>query len=108
MTQKSRGDERKQASCLRLAQLAHGGRLLRGNVVVMKRRCGKKGCRCQRGDLHVSLYLAQSQEGRKRMVYVAKRFEESVKEWVRRYQEAKQLLEEISISHWDQLRRRAK
>ena len=108
MTRKSREYARREECCSRLAQLVHGGGLLRGNLVVMKRTCGKAGCRCQEGKLHVSLYLAQSREGRKRMAYVPKRFEGPVKEWVSRYQEAKELLEEISESHLDQLRRRVK
>jgi hypothetical protein len=31
--------------------------LLRGSLVVMRRQCGKPGCRCLQGEMHASLYF---------------------------------------------------
>lgn len=38
--------------------------LLKGSVYVRKRRCGREGCRCSRGNLHVSEAFSYSQGGR--------------------------------------------
>ena len=54
----------------RLAQLAHAGEFLRGSLTLMRHTCGKAGCRCARGEKHGSWYLAYSEGGRKRMVFI--------------------------------------
>jgi len=89
----------------RLCQLAQGGGLIHGSLVKMARTCGNPGCRCTRqGRRHVSWYLAVSINGRKRMLYLASTREEAVKAWVKRYQEIRQLLEDLSELHWRKLR----
>lgn len=90
----------------RLAQLVHEKGLLRANLVQMTRQCGKAGCRCQRGEGHTSLYVAQSCEGKKRMSYVPKTWETEVSQWTKNYQEVRALLEELSERSWEKLRRR--
>ena len=41
--------------------------LLRGSVYILRRKCGKTGCRCQEGHLHESWVLSVPEKGRKRM-----------------------------------------
>ena len=48
----------------RIAQLATGQWFLRGTLSERAGKCGKPNCRCARGQLHKSLYLVQSQEGK--------------------------------------------
>ena len=44
-------------------------RMIRGSVVVQRRRCGKANCRCADGEhLHESTVLSYSQGGRSRTV----------------------------------------
>lgn len=96
--------ERHQLSKLR--QLLSRPGLLRGNLVRMARTCGKPGCCCTRGQLHVSWYLAQSHGGKRRMLYVPESWLHPVREWTRRYAEIRQLLYELSDLYWDRLKRR--
>ena len=45
------------------------GRLVRGTVVVHRRRCGKANCRCAGGELlHESTVLSYSERGRTRFL----------------------------------------
>jgi len=45
------------------------GRLVRGTVVVHRRRCGKANCRCAGGEaLHESTVLSYSEQGRTRFL----------------------------------------
>jgi len=90
----------------RLAQLAHGGELVRGCLTRMVRVCGKPGCRCARGEKHESWYLAYSEGGRKRMVSVPWAWLDRVREWVARHQEAKGCLEALSQACLRRLRER--
>ena len=53
--------------------------LLRGSLVRMRRTCGKKGCPCQQGEKHASLYLAVRSGGRRAMIYVPPALEETAR-----------------------------
>jgi len=46
--------------------------LIRGNAYILRRKCGKHGCRCQDGHLHESWVLSVPEEGRKRMRAIPK------------------------------------
>jgi len=70
--------------------------LLRGSLVSMARTCGKAGCHCQRGEKHVSLYLAVRRDNRRVMIYVPATMENTVRDWVGNAQEVDGLLELIS------------
>ncbi len=92
----------------RLRRLLKEPGLIRGNLVEMRRGCGKKSCRCQ-NDLearHRSLYLGLSLNGKHRMVYIPGEWEARVREWVARYSEVRQLLEQISLGFLARLEKR--
>src|SRR3954462_13068960 len=42
--------------------------MIRGSVVVHRRRCGKRNCRCAEGDLHEATVMSYSERGRTRFV----------------------------------------
>jgi len=45
--------------------------MLQGSLVVLYRKCGKKGCRCERREKHgPAYYLSYKEEGVTQMVYV--------------------------------------
>jgi len=88
----------------RLAQLAHDHWVLRGTLSVRTRRCGKPNCHCSQGELHASLYLVQSHDGKLRQVCIPKRWEDRVRQAVNDYQELQRLLEEVSELEWQRLR----
>jgi len=90
----------------RLAQLAHESGLLRGTLAIRERACGKSNCRCAKGEKHVSLYLVASYEGRVRQLFIPKDWEPQVRRWVQQYQEARKLLEEVSLVYWDKVQKR--
>lgn len=89
-----------------LMQLVHAGGLLRANWIRMARRCGNSGCRCTRGKLHVSWYVAQMVKGRRRMLYVASPLEADAREWIARHQKVRRLLEQVSQRYWQRLKER--
>jgi len=41
--------------------------MIRGSVVVHRRRCGKPNCRCAAGDLYEATVLSYSERGRTRL-----------------------------------------
>ncbi|MHB1447415.1 MAG: DUF6788 family protein [Acidimicrobiales bacterium] len=69
-------------------------RVIRGSVVVHRRRCGKANCRCAGGiDLHESTVLSYSEAGRTRFVMLRADQVEPVRAATARYQAAKAALE---------------
>jgi hypothetical protein len=88
----------------RLTQLVHDHWLLRGTLSVRPRKCGKPNCRCAHGELHSSLYLVQSHDGKLRQVCIPDAWEDRVRQAVNDYQEMRRLIEEISELEWKRLR----
>lgn len=72
----------------------HMPRMIRGSVVVQRRRCGKPSCRCADGEqLHESTVLSYSVNGRNRTVMLAPDEVAAVTAAVERYRAAKAQLE---------------
>jgi len=61
--------EQEKAKLLREIQGCSG--MLQGSLVALYRRCGKKGCRCERGEKHGPAYcLSYKEGGVTQMVYI--------------------------------------
>ena len=68
--------------------------MIRGSVVVERRRCGTKTCRCADGkQLHESTVLSYSESGRNRTVMLAPDEIDGVRAAVQRYRDAQGKLE---------------
>jgi hypothetical protein len=70
--------------------------LLRGSLVRMERTCGKKNCRCQQGQKHPALCLAIRFGNRRKMIYIPRALEDTVRLWVETGHEVDGLLDAIS------------
>jgi len=70
-------------------------RMVRGSVVVHRRRCGKPNCRCADGTaLHEATVLSYSQAGKTRFVMLPADQVGAVRAATARYQAAKARLED--------------
>lgn len=96
--------ERKLRSALNQLLGQHG--LVHGTLVVRRRSCGKPNCRCAKGQLHEGLYLVVTEAGKPRQMYVPRRLEAEVRQWIDNYGKARGLLDELSRLHWDKVRQR--
>lgn len=61
--------------------------VVKGTVYELKRKCGKPGCKCARGELHARMVLSASDRGRTRLRAVPRGFLVDTQQRVRRYQE---------------------
>jgi hypothetical protein len=96
--------ERQVRSALNQLLSQHG--LAHGTLVVRRRVCGKPNCRCADGQLHEGLYLVVTEGGRPRQMYVPRRLEAEVRQWIDNYSKARGLLDDLSRLHWDKVRQR--
>ena len=61
--------------------------LVKGTVYPLRRRCGKPTCRCAEGELHESLVLTASVEGRTQLQSLPEEKIERARELTQRYQQ---------------------
>ena len=80
--------------------------VIAGSLQNQRRRCGKEGCRCARGELHGPyLYLSLRVGRRTQMVYVPAELADEVGQAVTANAEAQAALAEISAINLEFLRR---
>jgi len=65
--------------------------VIKGTVYELKRRCGKPGCKCARGELHTRMVVSASEGGKTRLQVIPKGFLVEVEVKVRRYQELRRV-----------------
>lgn len=68
---------------------------------MMARTCGNPGCKCTRGEKHVSLYLStrvtdEKGKSKRKMIYISPEWEERLRTWVNNYKRSEELIEGIS------------
>ncbi len=74
----------------RITQVVHG------SIVIVNRSCGKANCRCQKGFKHSSLYISQRYKGKTRMIYIPKRSETKVRDFVSNYHKLKVVMNKVT------------
>lgn len=80
--------------------------LIAGSLQTQRRRCGKEGCRCARGELHGPyLYLSLRAGGRTRMLYVPAELADEVRQAVTAGAGVQAALAGISAINLELLRR---
>ena len=65
--------------------------VIKGTVYELKRRCGKSGCKCARGELHARMVVSASEGGKTRLQVIPHGFLVEVQAKVRRYQELRRV-----------------
>jgi len=77
--------------------------LLRGSLITLRRRCGKKNCHCRQDQPHETPALSFSQAGKTRILTLPQDLVPPVRAAVQRYQRARTALEKQGNSGLRQL-----
>ena len=85
------GTERRLRSALNRLLSQRG--VVHGTLVRRRRLCGKRRCHCTQGHLHESLYLVVTEAGQSRQMYVPRRWESAVRQWIANYSQARRLMD---------------
>lgn len=96
MKHRSHLPEQERSARSKLAKLVHDKPFVVGSLVKMARTCGKAGCKCTKGDKHVSWYLATRHKGVRKMLCIPRQSEKDVIEWVKTYKEITKQMDIIS------------
>jgi hypothetical protein len=73
--------------------------VIKGTVYELRRRCGKPGCKCARGELHARMVVSASEKGKTRLRVIPRGFLGEVQEKVRRYQELRRVRARLVAIH---------
>lgn len=65
--------------------------VIKGSVYELKRKCGKPGCKCTQGELHIRMVVSASEKGKTRLRVIPRGFLVEVQTKVRRYQELRRV-----------------
>lgn len=80
---------------------------LKGSLTIRKQKCGKPNCKCANTDYrHICLYLTRGKHGEIEQLYIPKEKEELVRQWVKNYRDAQELMEKISSIYWEKLKKK--
>ena len=82
----------------KVAKLVHRYPLIKGAIVISERTCGKPGCKCTRGEKHLTCYLSVRHMGKRKMIYIPKELEGKIRAWVKTYREGMKLIDVVSES----------
>lgn len=80
--------------------------LLRGSLIVLRRRCGKPTCRCAKGKPHETPALSYSLNGTTRILTMREEDVRVAKAALARYQKARGLLDHQAIAGIEAFRKK--
>lgn len=83
-----------------LAQWITQQPFVRGCLVDRARSCGKPTCRCQKGHLHHSLYLAVNHRGQRALLYIPRALHATVRQWLGN---GRRIYQQLQALHQQQL-----
>jgi len=65
--------------------------IIKGSVYELKRKCGKPGCKCAKGELHRSMVVSTSEKGKTKLRVIPRGSLVEVERKVRRYQKLRRV-----------------
>ncbi len=80
----------------RVKKLTAQGPVLAASLVWNGKRCGRPGCRCERGEKHMAYYLTYKERAKTRTVYVPVDLVKEVRRWIEEHRRLKRVSQEIS------------
>jgi len=87
-----------------LARIRALGPVVHGSLVETKRTCGKKGCRCARGEQHTAFYLSRRIDGKTRLEHVSRDNVETVRQWRKDHARLLALVQQLTTALLRELR----
>jgi hypothetical protein len=78
--------------------------VIKGTVYELRRKCGKPGCKCAKGELHARMVVSASEKGRTRLRVIPRGFLVEVQERVKRYQDLRRVRTRLVSIHRQMLR----
>ena len=78
--------------------------VIKGTVYELRRRCGKPGCKCAQGELHVRMVVSASEKGKTQLRVIPRGFLVEAQQKVGRYQELRRMRARLVAIHREMLK----
>ena len=78
--------------------------VVKGSAYELKTKCGKPGCKCAKGQLHVRMVLSASEKGKTKLRAIPHGFLVEVQTKARRYQELRRARARLVEAHKEMLK----
>ena len=78
--------------------------VIKGTVYDLRRKCGKPGCKCAKGELHARMVVSASEKGETRLRVIPRGFLVEARQKVGRYQELRRIRTRLVAIHREMLR----
>ena len=88
----------------KLRQIISQKRFIKGSLYYLRNTCGKKNCKCTKGEKHESLYIQQVKKNKARKSIIPKSKWDEIRQMNNRYKEILKLLEQISDYEWEHIK----
>ena len=69
---------------------------IRGSLVKTKKKCGKKSCSCEEGQLHPHMYVSIHRKPQNKVVYIRPREIEATQKGIQACRQVLHILDELS------------
>ncbi len=79
-----------------IGQLTKISDMMKGSLAESARKCGKQGCKCQRGQLHHGYFFSFWVKGKAKMLYVPKNSYSQVQKLINNWKHHKDLIEKLT------------
>ena len=81
---------------LLLRKIGKAGDLMKGSLALTHRKCGKKECRCEKGEFHKGHFFSYRLRGKSYGLYVPESLVPKVKKLIDNWKELKETIEELT------------
>lgn len=78
--------------------------IIKGGIYKTRLKCGKKGCRCEKGKLHEVWMFYRSEEGKTKIRTMNEEYVSVYGQYIRNYQRYRQTRAELVKIHKEQIR----
>jgi len=79
-----------------LRRIRKANDLMKGSLALTYRRCGKKGCRCERGELHKGYFFSYRLKGKSYGLYIPEALVPKLRELIDNWKELKETVEKLT------------
>ena len=90
-------DNKKETLLTLIKQLT--GDLMKGSLAHTAVTCGKKNCRCQRGEKHKTAYFSYRVQGKQKVIHVSHKMIQEVERLTGNWQKLKDIIEKLTAEN---------
>ena len=82
--------------------------LIKGSICTLYQTCGKKGCKCEKGEKHPGTYISTRYKKKVKTSYIPRSEEKKVLKWSKIYKKHEDHIAQLTLINLELLKHRKK